>query len=201
MKNQNEKHANNSHSKFYFPTTPALPPAEKPRVPREVRNDAVKAAYTELRWLHAAKRSRAALTPEQARAVATIDGWLGLIPLQYRGAIGLRHSTKPWPAELQQKMRGYASLAIRLYCIENPRAASTATLEAEAAEHFLTELRNPVAGAWDLCCDARDYYRRAVRAYVKIRGFGRCVVTVRKRAPKLDAACVAGVREEVTHAR
>jgi hypothetical protein len=113
-------------------------------------------------------------------AAATIQRWLAAISTVHAGALSLRYTPRAWPRAIQGVLGDWTSLVVRLECAAHPSDGRTCRAELEeAAARRLAHLvarRGEKRELDRLVRHAHRYVRDAIRAYVKVRGFGPSVV-------------------------
>jgi hypothetical protein len=104
----------------------------------------------------------------QGEGSAEVEENLRAISAYRRGVLTLHYRPRVWPAAVENALKPYTSLAIRLYCADHPAPGSTPGLEAAAAARIAE-----MAAAGDqsalskLECRASCHHGRALRAYAK----------------------------------
>jgi hypothetical protein len=149
---------------------------------------AEKASTAEVQWFFRTMNGRVpGVVPGEGEAeaaardaAAQIAGWLAAIPTFYKGALALRFTQRLWPVALVAEYGPWTSLAVRLECAKHPSETPRSTDEAEtAAARRLVEAiakRQGVRELVRLRKHAEEHVTLALRAYLRVRGVGPCVL-------------------------
>jgi hypothetical protein len=147
---------------------------------RERRWAAEDAADRELEWFFACANGTVPEqregTPAVRKAAATIQGWLGALTTFHVGAVSLRYTPRDWPKGIKDEFGDWTSLVVRLECAAYSSDGRTSTSELEEAAvrrlELLVARRGERRELDRLVRRARRHVHQAIRAYVKVRGFG-----------------------------
>jgi hypothetical protein len=124
-----------------------------------------------------ASQSRARTIAEALRLLLTFD----------RGALALMFTPRVWPEAIERRLGSFASLVVRLECARRPPedGASLVSLEQAAVKRLETKISMRSGEVRRLIERAEAHERRAIRAYIAVRGNGKALgpsKRVRKRA-------------------
>jgi hypothetical protein len=108
----------------------------------------------------------APLTPAHAEVAAV----LATLKAHRRAALAMHHGVRVWPEALKTHCGRYASLIVRLYCVDHPATGSTRKVEAAAADQLVAMIpadgrHHAVLG--DLYVRALVHTERATCAFLK----------------------------------
>jgi hypothetical protein len=119
--------------------------------------------------------------PAVRNAALAIQGWLGAIATFHAGALALRYAPRDWPESIQHEFGEWSSVIVRLECAAHPSDDETSTSALETAavqrlEEMLAKRGGRSPEVVRLVRHAFQHVRAAIRAYVKVRGFGPSVL-------------------------
>jgi hypothetical protein len=152
---------------------------------RERMRRAEETALAELEWFFTRAGGTVPKEGEASPAVRTaagaIQGWLDAITTFHAGALALRYTPRDWPEPIEHEFGEWSSVVVRLECALHPSDGRTSSHALEtAAAARLVELLAAGGGETPevirLVNHAFGHVRAAVRAYVKVRGFGPSVL-------------------------
>ena len=176
------------------PQTHPLPP----RMTEQYENLSDR-AIRELEWYFTESRhgdARPSPNPAHREAAAVIAARLAAIPAFHRGALALWHDSRDWSNALTGAFHSDTALVVRLECIAHPAIGSRETLEQAAAQRLEERIQNEGddAGFVEILKRrASRFFDQALRAYMRVRGRGRCVAPWprmrRKRPPPASTPC------------
>jgi hypothetical protein len=117
----------------------------------------------------------------------TIAEALRLLLTFDRGALALMFTPRVWPEAIERRLGSFASLVVRLECARRPPevGASLESLEQAAVKRLETKISMRSGEVRRLIERAEAHERRAIRAYIAVRGNGPALgpsKRVRKRA-------------------
>jgi hypothetical protein len=143
-------------------------------------------AQREIEWYFESPADRS----RRPEATACIETWLAELPTFYRGAITLRYdTTRVWPKRVAEKLGPFTAIAVRFYGANDPMIGPAGAVEQAVAKRIDEILESNGKGQgeiWDAECRAVEFFGQAVRAFMKVRGTGKCVAPwTRRRKPKL----------------
>jgi hypothetical protein len=165
------------------------------------------AARRELRWFHLQAHGRVPAHGEAPRsdvvAASRIARWLSELQPSHRGAFVVRYDGRRWPARLVRELGGLTSVVVRFGAMARRRGPGETLAEAEEAvvQRLLADIA-ALGGPPDLTPGgaivtdatrrelqrfrraARNYVRRAERAYLEARGDEPCAVADVPRSAK-----------------
>ena len=153
---------------------------------RERMHRAEDTALDELEWffddLGGTVPKEGEAPPEVREAAASIRGWLDAIATFHVGALELRYiPTGRWPEPVEHEFGEWSSIIVRLACAAHPGDGRTSTLALETVAALRLAQALAAGGGKNreitrLVDHAFGHVRAAVRAYVKVRGFGPSVL-------------------------
>ena len=151
--------------------------------PREQQRAAESTSREEVEWFYRFANGAIPRAGESSlaarRTAVAIQGWLKEIPTFHAGALSLRFTRREWPASIQVALGEWTSLIVRLDCAGHPSDGSVSTADLEtAAVHRLEKMlaASKHVEIAELEERAERHVRAAIRAYVKVRGFGPTVL-------------------------
>jgi hypothetical protein len=142
------------------------------------------AAEAEVEWFLTCAKGKVPeegeMEPVLREAAKEIRGWLDALPTFHAGALELRFTPRARSPALEDEFGAWTGLVVRLECATHPSEKRRSVDELEAAavcrlEEAIAKGRSPRERA-RLIQHARRHVRAAIRAYVKVRGVGRCVL-------------------------
>jgi hypothetical protein len=148
-------------------------------------------AASELAWFFGACRGTVPAYPSELGAfqspARTIAEALRLLLTFDRGALALMFTPRVWPEAIERRLGSFASLVVRLECARRPPevGASLESLEQAAVKRLETKIYTRSVEVRRLIERAEAHERRAIRAYIAVRGDGPALgpsKRVRKRA-------------------
>jgi hypothetical protein len=148
-------------------------------------------AARELAWFFGARGGMVPAHPSELGAfqspARTIAEALRLLLTFDRGALALMFTPRVWPEAIERRLGSFASLVVRLECARRPPedGASLESLEQAAVRRLETKISTRSGEVRRLIERAEAHERRAIRAYIAVRGNGPALCPsqrVRKRA-------------------
>jgi hypothetical protein len=151
---------------------------------RERMSRAESASEAEVEWFLTRAKGKVPeegeVEPALLEAAKKIRGCLDELPTFHAGALTLRFTPRAWSPALEDEFGVWTSLVVRLECAMYPSEKRRSVDELEAAA--VCRLEEAIAKGQSqrerarLVKHARRHVRAAIRAYVKVRGVGRCVL-------------------------
>jgi hypothetical protein len=146
-------------------------------------------AASELAWFFGACDGTVPASPSDAfhAPAQTVAEALRRLLTFDRGALALMFTPRVWPEAIEHRLGSFASLVVRLECAGRPPedGASLESLEQAAVKRLETKIAARRADIGHLIERAEAHERRAIRAYIAVRGKGAALVVsklARKRA-------------------
>jgi hypothetical protein len=145
---------------------------------RDERAELEDRAASELAWFFGACRGAVPAHPSELGAfqspARTIAEALRLLLTFDRGALALMFTPRVWPEAIERRLGSFASLVVRLECARRPPedGASLESLEQAAVTRLETKISMRSGEVRRLIERAEAHERRAIRAYIAVRGNG-----------------------------
>jgi hypothetical protein len=145
---------------------------------------AQKNAWKEIVWFFEKMEGR---VPEESEGAASareaakrIQAWFKAIPNFHAGALELRFRRREWPEAIRQAFGDLAGIVVRVECAQHPsdRIRTEEELERESTRRLLDMMSDKQCRSelYDMEYRAAWHVRAAHRAYLKVRGWGPCLL-------------------------
>jgi hypothetical protein len=117
------------------------------------------------------------------RQAETIRGWLADVPAAHRAVLTRMFTPRTWPEVIERRFGSLASLVVRLecarHCAEGGASAETEAsaeeIEAAAVRRLERKIADGNGDVRRLAERAELHERLALRAYITVRAYGRCL--------------------------
>jgi hypothetical protein len=145
---------------------------------------AQKSAWKEIVWFFGKMEG---CVPEEGEGVAgareaamKIQAWFAAIANFNAGALELRFKRRAWPEAIRKEFGDLAGIISRIECAQHPsdRIRTEEELEQESIRRLLEMMADKRCRSelYDMVYRVKWHVRSAHKAYVKVRGWGPCVL-------------------------